>query len=91
MLGVSARGRLLWHAGVCAERSHLACLTLQLWLPPSEGDWGKLGILCDDWSQVTAVQGCQALPADTISAGSDEEESVLQQKHKGREGVLEYS
>lgn len=57
----------------------------------SEGDWGKLGILCDDWSQVTAVQGCPALPADTISAGSDEEESVLQQKHKGREGVLEYS
>lgn len=59
--------------------SHLACLTLQLLVTP-HGDWEKLGILCDDWSQVTAVQDCQALPADTISAGSDEEESVLQQK-----------
>lgn len=63
---------LLWSA-VC---SHLACLTLQLLVTASEGDWGKLGVL----SQVTAVQDCQALPADTASAGSDEEENVLQQK-----------
>lgn len=35
-------------------------------------------------SQVTAVQDCQALPADTTAAGSDEEEKVLQQKTEQR-------
>lgn len=92
VLGVSVSGCLLWSAVVRAVSSHLACLALQLLVAPLAGSWEKLGILCDDWRQVTAVQDCQALPADTISAGSDEEENVLQQrtniKQRGWTGVF---
>lgn len=47
------------------------------WWHPEKEVGEKVGIVCDGWSQVTAVQDCQALPVDTVS---DEEEKVLQQK-----------